>query len=112
MIAVSALSLAAYAGPVTWTLSGVAFSDGITASWSFTFNADAGTACSTGSTPCGAYSNVDITTTAGGGFPAETFLDVYGNGACFASYVPSCTDLSQRCARWGWTVYRSPASSF
>ena len=82
------LTLSAWAEPITWTLSGVTLQDGIAASGSFTFNPDSGTACSTTASPCGTYSNVDIMTTAGGGLPAETFLDVCGTN------VATCTGLS------------------
>lgn len=53
-IATLALPGAASAAPVLWTLSGVAFSDGGTASGSFVYDADANT-----------YSSINITTTAG-----------------------------------------------
>ncbi len=94
VIAISAMALTVHAGPLTWVLNNVTFPDGVTASGSFTFDADAGTACSSASSPCGTYSNVDIMTTAAGAFPAETFVAVCGDGAGFASYVPSCTGVS------------------
>lgn len=83
-----ALALAASAMPVNWTLSGVTLNDGVTVNGTFTFNPDSGTACTGGTTPCGTYSNVDITTTTGGGLAGTTFLDV-----CETD-VPSCTGLS------------------
>jgi hypothetical protein len=83
-----ALTLGAFAEPTTWTLSGLTLNDGVTASGSFTFDPDAGTACSTASSPCGTYSSVDITTTAGGGLSAETYSFV-----CHQN-VAGCTGLS------------------
>jgi hypothetical protein len=83
-----AFALSASAEDVTWTLENVTFNDGVTASGSFTFNPDAGTNCSTGNSPCGAYSNIDITTTAGAGIAAETYLYACG------SDVSTCTGLS------------------
>jgi hypothetical protein len=88
VFALLALALSASAGPLTWTLNGVTLSGGVTASGSFTFNPDAGTPCTTGDSPCGAFGNIDITTTAGGGLPAETFLYACGED------VASCTGLS------------------
>ena len=51
LIAMGALALGAFANPITWTLSGVTFADGSTASGSFVFDADTNT-----------YSSIDITT--------------------------------------------------
>jgi hypothetical protein len=82
------LSLNASATPITWTLSGVTFGGGGTASGSFTFDADAGTHCSTGDSPCGMFSNIDITTTSGGGLPGATYLS-----ACEQD-VATCNGLS------------------
>jgi hypothetical protein len=45
------------ANPVTWTISGVTFSDGGTVSGSFVYDADAG--------PGGTYSSINITTAGG-----------------------------------------------
>jgi hypothetical protein len=78
----------ASAGPITWTLTGVTLEDGVTANGMFTFNADAGTPCTTGNSPCGSFSNIDITTTAGGGLPPETFLYACGQN------VLSCNGVS------------------
>ncbi len=87
------LALSASAAPITWTLSGVTLGGGITASGSFTFNADAGTACSGATTPCGTYSNVDITTTAGGGFGAATFLYTCGQDVATCNgFSPDSTE--------------------
>ena len=77
MFALLALSQTALAVPVTWTLDDVTLQDGVTASGSFVFNADTDT-----------YSSVDITTTAGGGLSAETFLFTCGQD------VPTCTGVS------------------
>jgi hypothetical protein len=62
--ALGLLSAVALAVPIRYTVN-VTFNDGGTANGTFTFDADAGTACSTGSSPCGVYSNVNITTTPG-----------------------------------------------
>lgn len=88
VFALFTLALSAPAEPITWTLSGVTLQDGVTASGSFTFDADAGTACSTGTSPCGTYSSIDIATTAGGGLSAETYLYACGED------VPTCTGVS------------------
>ena len=78
----------ALAESVLWTLSGVTLSSGITVSGSFDFDADAGTACTAHASPCGSYSNIDVTTTAGGGLPASTFLYACGED------VATCTGVS------------------
>jgi hypothetical protein len=70
------LSLTASAGPLLWTLEGVTFAGGGTASGSFDFNADTGL-----------YSNVDITTTTGGGVTGATYLFTCGQD------VPACTGV-------------------
>ncbi len=89
ILAVLTLALTASAMPVTWTLTGIVLNGGVaTATGSFTFDADAGTACSTTLSPCGTFSNVDITTSLGGGLPAETFLYTCGTD------VPTCTGAS------------------
>jgi hypothetical protein len=88
LLALVTLAMAASASPVIWTLSGVTLSDGVAVNGSFTFNADTPTACTGGTTPCGTYSNVNITTTTGGGLTAATFLDVCGTD------VPTCTGVS------------------
>lgn len=70
MLKVSALfvllSVGAYAGPITWTLQGVIFADGGTASGSFAFDATAD-----------AYSSINIATTSGSKLTGSTytFLD-------------------------------------
>jgi len=82
-----ATSLAASAGPITWNLTGVTLSDGGTATGSFTFNADAGTACGAVS-PCGLFSNVNIVTTNGSSRTGATYTVVCGTN------VPTCTGVS------------------
>jgi hypothetical protein len=57
------------ASPILWTLSGVTFDDGSTASGSFVFNADTDQ-----------YSSIDVITTAGSTFGAETYL--FANACC------------------------------
>jgi hypothetical protein len=79
LLVIWALSLAAVAGPVLWTVN-VTFSDGGTATGTFDFDADAGPACSTMSSPCGLYSNVDIVTTTGGILSGATYNTVCGVG--------------------------------
>ena len=58
-------SVTALAIPMKWTLVGVTFNDGGTASGSFVFDADAGVRCNGLVSPCGTYSSVNITTTPG-----------------------------------------------
>jgi len=65
MIAACLTLLSASAAPVTWTLQGVTFNDGGTASGSFSYDAVAGT-----------YSSINITTTAGTAFSGATYLAV------------------------------------
>jgi hypothetical protein len=71
------LSLTASAGPILWTLEGVTFAGGGTASGSFDFDADTGL-----------YSNVDIVTTTGGGVTGATYLFTCGQD------VPTCTGVA------------------
>ena len=82
------LAASANAGQVLWTLNDITFSDGGTASGSFIFNADSGTACSTGASPCGTFSDVDITTTTGSALSAATYTFVCGTDD------PSCDAVS------------------
>jgi len=63
---------AAFATPITYDLVGVKLDDGGSLSGAFTFNADAPTACSTHASPCGTYSNVNITVT-GGSYAGDIF---------------------------------------
>jgi hypothetical protein len=81
------LSAAASAAPVVWTLNGVKLSDGGTATGSFTFNPNSGTACGSFS-PCGTYSNVDIVTTNGSSRTGVTYSFVCGQN------VASCTGVT------------------
>ena len=80
--ALLATPLVAQAIPVTWTLSGVTFTGGGTASGSFDFDAD-----------LDRYSNVAITTTAGGNFATDSFYARPGRGLD-ATYF----DAGTRCA--------------
>jgi len=57
----------ASAGTLTWTISGVTFNDGGTASGTFDYDADTDT-----------FSNIDITTTAGTVFGASTYTSLAG----------------------------------
>jgi hypothetical protein len=57
------LGAAAYAGPLTWTLSGLTFNDGGTAFGTFSYNADTNT-----------FSSIDITTTAGSLMPGGQYF--------------------------------------
>jgi hypothetical protein len=91
--AVLTLALSASAEELTWSLQNVNLANTVTASGTFKFDADAGTPCSTGNSTCGVYSNIDITTTAGDGIPAETYKYACG------SDVPSCNYLSPNSAQ-------------
>jgi len=83
------VSLTAAATPITWNLSGITFAGGGTASGSFTFDADSGTqACSTGLSPCGVFSNVNITTTTGGAVTGSNYTHICGVD------VPGCLGVS------------------
>ncbi len=62
VIALTILAFAASATPITWNLVDVTFGDGSLASGSFVFDADTTT-----------YSSINIVTTAGTFYPAETF---------------------------------------
>lgn len=84
--ALLATPLVAQAMPVTWTLSGVTFAGGGTASGSFDFDAD-----------LDRYSNVAITTTAGGNFATDSFYVSPGRGldatylGAFIGCGPDCS---------------------
>jgi hypothetical protein len=82
------LTTAANAEALTWFLDGVKFDDGGTARGSFNFDPDAGTPCSTGASPCGRFSNVNITTTTGSSRTGATYKFVCGTD------VPTCTGIS------------------
>jgi len=88
VFALLTLSLTASAKPVTWILQGLVFGSGGTASGSFTFDADAGVPCSTGVSPCGVFSNINITTTTDGTRAGTTYSFVCGKD------VPSCTGIN------------------
>jgi hypothetical protein len=62
VIALTTLVFAASATPITWNLTDVTFADGSTASGTFVFDADTNT-----------YSSINIVTTAGTFYSAETF---------------------------------------
>jgi hypothetical protein len=62
VVVLSTLSVIASATPITWNLVGVTLLDGGTATGSFVFDADTTT-----------YSSIDIVTTAGTEYAAETF---------------------------------------
>ncbi len=70
LLGLSVCSVFASAGPVVWTLSGVTFSDGGTASGSFVYNADTNT-----------YSSINVTTTTGSVRTGATYLFQNGGGA-------------------------------
>jgi hypothetical protein len=94
LMGICALSTAAVAGPVLWTVN-VTFNDGGTATGTFDFDADAGTACSTANSPCGLYSNVDIVTTTGTSLLGTTYNTVCGVGgdtSC-AGVSPDSTEV-------------------
>jgi hypothetical protein len=87
-IAVLVFGVSAQAAPVTWTLEGVAFDDGGTASGSFIYDAD-----------FDVYSSVNMTTTAGDDLAGDTYL--YPNGVfvnqlsliATSQDVPDLTDV-------------------
>ena len=79
LLVICALSLTAVATPIQWNVN-VTFDDGGTATGSFVFDADAGTACTTTTSPCGLYSNVNIITTTGSAVPGSTYNTVCGVG--------------------------------
>ena len=83
--ALLATPLVAHAIPVTWTLSGVTFTGGGTASGSFDFDAD-----------LGSYSNVALTTTAGGSFGDSSYANAaYGLSATYLSSNTGCGSACQ-----------------
>jgi hypothetical protein len=71
-----------------YQLIGVTFNDGGTASGTFVFDPNAGTPCSTAASPCGRYSNVNITTTTGSARTGAVYSYVCGQD------VPSCTGVT------------------
>ena len=82
------LTTAANASVLTWFLDGVKFDDGGTAMGSFNFDPNAGTPCSTGLSPCGLFSNVNIATTTGSTRAGATYRFVCGTD------VSTCTGPS------------------
>ena len=72
------LTTAAQAAPVLWTLNNVTLDDGGTATGSFIFDADTGTPCSTGSSPCGTFYDVNVMTTMGTSLPGASYNSVCG----------------------------------
>src|SRR5262249_11411821 len=78
--------------PILWTLNNVTFTDGGTASGSFVFNPDSGTACSGGGSPCGTFSNVNIVTTSGSSLTGTTYQFVCGQVATCTGVIPDSTE--------------------
>ena len=87
--------MVAHATPVTWTLSGVTFDDGGIASGSFDFDADLGN-----------YSNVALTTTAGGKFETNSFYARPGRGLS-ATYLAAGTGCGSDCRLTFWLTFAS-----
>jgi hypothetical protein len=87
VFALLASAVAASALPISWTLTGITFDDGGGARGSFTFNPDTGTPCGPFITPCGTYSNINITTTTGGFVTGANYVNACG------SDVPTCFGL-------------------
>ena len=85
-LSASGFANTAMAVPVQWTLTGMMFEDGATASGSFVYDADTGT-----------VTNVNITTTTAGGFAGRTYSHVCG---------PVCDDQSGA----GWFLFLTQAS--
>ena len=92
VIVLAALALAASAGPLTWTLVGVTFSDGATATGSFVFDANTVT-----------FSDIHIVFTPPSGSPGQTFSYLCVTSQCspwINGYngpfltVPSSSDLT------------------
>jgi len=92
-IAVAGICMVAHAVPVHYVLSGVQLSDGGTVSGGFTFDADAGTPCSTGASPCGVYSAVNVTTTTGTFRTGTTYTFVCGQVATCTGVTPDSTGV-------------------
>src|SRR5258708_17612531 len=70
LLGLGVCSVFASAAPVVWTLSGVTFSDGGTASGSFIFDADTNT-----------YSSINVTTTTGSVRTGASYSVQNGGGA-------------------------------
>ena len=71
VITLIALSFYASASPITWTLNGVTFSSGATATGSFVFDADTLT-----------FSDIDVVFTPAGGVPVLTFTYLCTTSQC------------------------------
>ena len=84
----------ARAAPIVWHVVGLTLTDGATASGTFTFDSDAGPACTTTASPCGLFSNVDIVTTSGSALPSATYTTVCGtNVAACTGVRPDSTEV-------------------
>jgi PEP-CTERM motif len=93
ILGVALLAVGASADPIQWTLNGVTLNDGGIASGTFTFNPDSGTPCGSFS-PCGTYSDVDITTTTGSSRTGATYSFVCGQDvASCAAVSPDSTEV-------------------
>jgi len=101
LLSVVVLGLATWTGaagatPITYDLVGVKLNDGGTLSGAFTFDADAPTACSTHASPCGTYSNVNITVT-GGSYAGDIFkfvLDASPDSTAVDFLTSTSSDLT------------------
>ena len=83
LLGLGVCSVFASAAPVVWTLSGVTFSDGGTASGSFIFDADTNT-----------YSSINVTTTSGSVRSGATYLFQNGGGAGALGMVTASGNLT------------------
>ena len=88
LVVMAAIVPTASADQLTWTLAGVTFSDGGTASGSFVYNADTNT-----------VSSVDVITTAGSSFGGATYTAVDPGFGPFATQIvlvtlPSLADYT------------------
>jgi len=89
-----ALSLPAWASTIVYTLDDVTLSDGGTATGSFSFNADSGTPCGGGTSPCGTYGNVHIVTTSGSSLAGTTYTLVCGTDVATCNgVIPNSTEV-------------------
>ena len=88
------LAVTTSATPVTWFFNNVTFNDGGTLTGSFSFDADAPTACSGGALLCGTFSNFNITTTAGSARTGASYTVVCGVGDASCNGVsPNSTEV-------------------
>src|SRR5258708_19781801 len=83
LLGLGVCSVFASAAPVVWTLSGVTFSDGGTASGSFIFDADTNT-----------YSSINVTTTPGSVRSGATYLFQNGGAPRPLSMLPPAGTLT------------------